>query len=67
MRSGFAGEFHRRFYSCLFANFVVQMPSAWEKRLAEEDLGDQRQWRHCFQFTAGELMERQALGSKKRE
>jgi len=32
---------------------VVQMCSAWEKRLAEEDLGDQRQWRALFSIHCG--------------
>jgi hypothetical protein len=38
MRGGFAGEFNNRFYSCVFAHFLVQMPSAWEERRAEGDL-----------------------------
>ena len=29
MGSGFAGEFHLRSYSCLFAKLVVQMSLAW--------------------------------------
>ena len=39
MGSGFAREFLCRLYSCLFANFVFQMCSAWAESRAEEDLG----------------------------
>jgi hypothetical protein len=38
MGSGFTGEFLCRLYSCLFANFVFQMCSAWAESRAEEDL-----------------------------
>jgi hypothetical protein len=43
MGSGFAGESHARFYSCLFAKCVVEMcsevGSAWDECRAEEGLG----------------------------
>ena len=57
--SGFAGEFCYRFYSCLFAKFLVYMCSAWADRQAE-DLGVPIQRR--VRLTAGFYNSTNSLG-----